>query len=233
MIEVRIGHSSTARQRDTSLATAVSLSARFPWVMPAGRLPLQNGPARLVDGGYVENSGAETALDLVQTMSWYYDAKSNPRGEIPLVQMYVISITNLQILQAQGTFGLGELLSPIRTMLSAREARAVVSLFRLIQFSELCQHYAECGGRVGFIPFLLNLYDFDLPLGWLLADSTKTIVKLHCGVAGRAGTYLGGNNIDDRNKFERLGAYAKINDSSACNVVSILQGQQRNCDRSP
>jgi hypothetical protein len=97
--------------------------------------------------------------------------------------MYVIFITNLQILQAPGTFGLGELLSPIRTMLSAREARAVVSLLRLSQFYELCQHYDECGGRVDGTPFMLNLYDFNLPLGWLLAESTKTIVKLHSGIA--------------------------------------------------
>jgi hypothetical protein len=118
-------------------------------------------------------------------------------------------------------------------MLSAREARAVVAISRLSQFSELCQNYTECGGRVDGASFTLNLYDFDLPLGWLLAESTRKIVKLHSGVAGRAGNYLGGSNIDDPDKFRRLGAYAKNNDSSACNVVSLSRGEKRNCDRPP
>ncbi|WP_334488889.1 hypothetical protein [Bradyrhizobium algeriense] len=222
--EVRAGDSSTARLRDTTLATAVSLSARFPWVLPAGRLTTQrDGPLRIVDGGYVENSGSETVFDLVQALARFYESENSLRGDLPPVQIHVIAITNLQILQAHGSFGLGEALSPIRTMLSARDTRAVVALSRLWRFIEVCAIYSECGKRVDGSSFTLNLFDFDLPLGWLLSPSTRKIVEIHSGLSHRAGTYLGGSNIDDRDKFARLGAYAANNDTAACNVVALIQ----------
>ena len=85
--------------KDIKLSTAVGLSSRFPWVLPAGfverRSPLgemqieddqrrpnqQNSQQRyfiknrlhLVDGGYFENSGAETAMDVINQISRYYE----------------------------------------------------------------------------------------------------------------------------------------------------------------
>lgn len=222
--QVRTGDSSTTRLRDISLATAVSLSARFPWVLAAGRMKVQGSSVRLVDDGYVENSGAETVFDLVKVMARFYNRGNVLRGGLPPIQIHIIAITNLQILHAQGSFGLGEPLSPIRTMLSTRETRAIVALSHLWHFIELCAAYSECGSRVEGGSFTLNLYDFDLPLGWLLAPSTRKIVELHSGVANRAGTCLGGHNIDDREKFRRLAAYAANNDSAACEIVALLQG---------
>jgi hypothetical protein len=98
-------------------------------------------------------------------------------------------------------------------------------------FEELCAEYPECDKRVSTSSFILDLYDFHLPLGWLLAPSTRRIVELHGGVANRAGTFLGGSNIDDDDKFARLGAYASNNDASACRVVAFLQGtNDTHCD---
>jgi hypothetical protein len=49
-----------------SLVDAVGLSARFPWITPTGRLPLsKNREVVLADGGYFENSGADTVFDLL------------------------------------------------------------------------------------------------------------------------------------------------------------------------
>lgn len=58
---------------DIRVSTAVNMSARFPLVMPAGRLPRPDpkhaGEMRtwgsIVDGGYFENFGAATAEDLL------------------------------------------------------------------------------------------------------------------------------------------------------------------------
>jgi len=183
----------------------------------------------LVDGGYVENSGAETLFDLVQGMARFYDRDNVVRGKVPLIQIHVIAITNFQILQPQASFGLGEILSPIKAMLSTREARAVVALSRMWRFIELCGVYSECEKRVEGSPFALNLFDFNLPLGWLLAPSTRKMVELHSGMAQSAGTYLGDSNIDDNDKFRRLGACAANNDSAACEVVALLQMDDRRC----
>ena len=217
------------KMRDISLAAATSLSARFPWVMPAGRLEFQSGTMRMVDGGYVENSGTETALDLIYTLSRFYNQNSNLRGNRPPVKFIVLTTTNLQILRSPGSSGLSEILSPIRTMLSTREARAVVSIGHLSRFTELCGVYSECGDRVDAAMFMLNLYDHRLPLGWLLAHSTRSVVRLYSGSAGRAGEFLGGSNIDDADLFSRLGAYASRNDTAACKIASLLDRKERSC----
>ena len=51
---------------DVRLSTAALLSARFPVVSPSGRLTDCGGgdPIQVVDGGYLDNSGAWTVVDL-------------------------------------------------------------------------------------------------------------------------------------------------------------------------
>lgn len=57
-------------QFDVPLSTAVSLSARFPFVSPHGNVRNQNVRVvdNAVDGGYFDNSGAVTALELLQSI---------------------------------------------------------------------------------------------------------------------------------------------------------------------
>lgn len=51
------------------LSAAAGLSARFTYVSPAGTVPGAGGaPLRVVDGGYFENSGAATVLDLLRLL---------------------------------------------------------------------------------------------------------------------------------------------------------------------
>ncbi|GLZ28386.1 hypothetical protein Lesp02_05760 [Lentzea sp. NBRC 105346] len=56
---------------DVNRSTAALLSARFPYVTPAGRLPScyeKDSPVHVVDGGYVEASASLTAHDLLETL---------------------------------------------------------------------------------------------------------------------------------------------------------------------
>ena len=57
-------------QKDIRLSTAAGLSARFPIVSPSGNVRNKKRAlvARLVDGGYFENFGAATALDLAMRL---------------------------------------------------------------------------------------------------------------------------------------------------------------------
>ena len=47
------------------------MSARFPYVSPAGSFP---GGQRIVDGGYFENSGAATALEILNVVMRWKDS---------------------------------------------------------------------------------------------------------------------------------------------------------------
>lgn len=61
-------------QRDVTLASAATNSARFPIISPAGTLKKEGSgedaePAdRIVDGGYFENDGMTTTIDLVRAL---------------------------------------------------------------------------------------------------------------------------------------------------------------------
>jgi hypothetical protein len=56
--------------RDIDLATAVTNSARFPFVSPAGRFlsPTEARNYQIIDGGYFENYGARTAWELARAI---------------------------------------------------------------------------------------------------------------------------------------------------------------------
>jgi len=55
---------------DVALSTAVLNSARFPVVSPPGNIPSESGKIaqRIVDGGYFENFGAVTAIDIADAI---------------------------------------------------------------------------------------------------------------------------------------------------------------------
>lgn len=58
-------------QRELRLSTAVLLSARFPGISPAGRVPAQGSPGHeylIVDGGYADNSGGASALEALRAL---------------------------------------------------------------------------------------------------------------------------------------------------------------------
>ena len=55
---------------DIKLSTAAGMSARFPWVLPAATVETgpERKPMRLVDGGYVESSGVDSASQLLKAL---------------------------------------------------------------------------------------------------------------------------------------------------------------------
>ena len=68
---------------DLRLSTAVTMSARFPLVSPAGVIVRNKVPVdRVVDGGYFENFGAQSALEL---------ARAPPLHEL---KPFILQITN-------------------------------------------------------------------------------------------------------------------------------------------
>lgn len=66
---VGFASSSSNGNKQISLIQAAGLSARFPWITPTGRLEVFEGEDRiLADGGYFENSGADTVFDLINSL---------------------------------------------------------------------------------------------------------------------------------------------------------------------
>ena len=116
------------------LSAAAGASARFTYVSPAGSLETaEDKKMRVVDGGYFENSGAATAMDLLNALM--SEQKENDEKKLYPILILIRNnpgappICNRnQSNEAPGEPGAGEFLndlsSPIRALLNARTARA-------------------------------------------------------------------------------------------------------------
>ncbi len=178
--------------RSLSLATAAHLSARFTYVSPAGTLARDGRiHGRVVDGGYFENSGATATNEILQTINLLADEDARWRQ----VDAYVIHISNDPVEARYGNNDslaaapdhpgiapsgfLNEMLSPLVTLLHTRDARG-----RFARETVMWQ-----AGRSNFLHFGLCRSSANVPLGWVLAASTRErmeaqLTQLRCGTDG-------------------------------------------------
>ncbi len=164
------------------LSTAAFASARFPWVTPASTVTLTNDcitshpQARLVDGGYVENSGIETALDLIDKLKSVQGISDAPKFRI-----YLLSLVSGDF-GDHGAFSFGELLEPVRALLSTRSSRTYIALNRASNDDRLPAKTVS--SLLSFPTFsrtdITGLF-YSLPLGWTLSEKTGDIISLSSG----------------------------------------------------
>ena len=90
---------------DVSMATAVTNSARFPFISPAGRFVSASGPTQaayqIIDGGYFENYGARTAWELARAIEDLNAAEPDLRV-VPIVVVVSNDLDADQPPRAQG-----------------------------------------------------------------------------------------------------------------------------------
>jgi hypothetical protein len=173
-----------AEDMDMPLSTAAGLSARFPYVTPAGffeaRAPFDETvkvKIRLGDGGYFENSGVATAFDLYMNLDEHIRERSKE------VVLYLIQIGSpIGVPRASDRFG--ELLSPLKTMLKTREARgeaAVSQVSYLNRLGALGASGDDANNR--FFEFSLDSRQLKLPLGWDLSMTSRARISRSSGYA--------------------------------------------------
>ena len=145
------------------LSTAIHNSARFTYVSPAGTL---EGGLHVVDGGYFDNSGAITAVELI------YAVRRQLREMKKAAQLKVIMIDNKPIIDTGGSTGdqdihakplrfIAGFLAPIQTLLEVRTAHADAAQAQLKRVAE-----ASGGTYIFLVPYKGKV---TLPLGWSLS----------------------------------------------------------------
>jgi hypothetical protein len=188
---------------DVRVSTASLLSARFPYVGPAGTIIGQNGKTiGLVDGGYFENTGANTAyrvlLDLkkwdesqkiaklkafkgvadsnaikqTQEFQKYETSESIYRSKVKPVIIYMNNGMETANSKTSGQTMLYQLFAPIETMMQVRDAHTVNAVSRLKEFVELYNG--------DFIEYSLQDpskkdtgAQAEVPLGWALSKKMQ------------------------------------------------------------
>jgi hypothetical protein len=219
--------------RDLTLGSAVGLSARFPWILPAATLHMAKHDARIVDGGYFENSGAETILDLLDTLRGSYHGGGKQK-----ISVHIITISSLDFQEPSSWQGIGEILSPVRTMLSTRDARGTLSIYRIATLMENCfadrapdnddktqrrddRSCNQADAQSNIFP--LNLIDFPIPLGWQLSPISARLVGLHSGYPDQVNSAPAGD-ITSNNRDERIFGYINQANEAACAIEKLLHG---------
>jgi predicted acylesterase/phospholipase RssA len=179
-----------------ALSTAAVLSARFPFVTPAATLDRVGGEGRrmrLVDGGYFENSGAATVLDLLHALALHHDR------EIPRFRPVVLVIEADPCIDrgsrekaeacmddpvaAQARTGFGELLSPVRALLATRTARGEVAKDGLERLGEVLGHL-DPAIRPPVLRLAIERRETAIPLGWMLSGAARAEIRAQLGQSG-------------------------------------------------
>ncbi len=190
---------------DLRLSTAAMASARFPYFTPAASMALRDfedldgsfPKLRLVDGGYFENSGVDTAMSVVDAIERAANEIDDPID----VRLIVFDLTRDRFRDA--TYAFGELLSPIKTILNATVARSTLAQTRARRALDAPCRYVLLGGtpipgasehdpnaklcppsevaasRVWSVS--LNDYEYDFQLGWILSRETLRRVRDQLG----------------------------------------------------
>ena len=183
-------------KRAPLLKAAVSTSARFPLVTPPGLIQTKNGLSlQLVDGGYYENSGVFTAMNLIDLIRHASTlpllttsvTTSSSDGGCGTNNNFTMNISATEAITAcikvisirrqlpePRFFHAGDLLSLFPTMSEARVAKGVANLALA---NNLYCGGERCGfGTVAVDPHIyvkyLDIEGMRLPLGWYLSRET-------------------------------------------------------------
>jgi hypothetical protein len=152
---------------DMRLSTAAHNSARFTYVSPAGSILNPGLIDHVVDGGYFENSGGQTAGDLIGRLKTLHPEVT---FNLILIRFQEVKADGSPVPLPKATRFMNEVLSPLRALLNTRGARGTLA-------------YAEAKALVPNFEFLLTQQEggIVMPLGWLLAQRTRNAIDLQIG----------------------------------------------------
>lgn len=168
--------------QDIRLSTAVNMSARFTYIMPAGRIPTAPSVgqsviwASIVDGGYFENFGAATAEDLLVSLS---STSGGHWGEIYPIVIQISSDPDLAPTDFTKTSGESppkpfaggqEVVPPLAALMNTRTARgflAATSLHSRVKAMEGAFFHFQMCKTAGRPP----------SLDWTMAEQTRRQIR--------------------------------------------------------
>ena len=156
-----------------SVATAAFLSARFPFITPPGSIGPKEERSRYVDGGYFENSGTATLMDIISALS--LDSPSAPN-----IKLIVINIGTDPVDMKYSSHGIGEITGPVVALLNTRTARGYTASNQLetvvAKMNAIRPNSAES------VHFQAYQQDRRLPTGWLLSEQALENMRCQLGI---------------------------------------------------
>lgn len=150
---------------DLRLSTAVIMSARFPYICPAGKIRSYY----FVDGGYFDNSGSGIVHEMMQRLQTLVHEDSAHAELYSKLRFHLVHISNtsLDSVTKKSIHPLvNDLASPLLTVLNTYTSQTLVNDQRLIQFFKRSDN--------AVIDEEMNLYVEDdsisYPMNWVISD---------------------------------------------------------------
>ncbi len=155
--------------KSLKISTASLLSARFPYVGPAGIINYieddKNVTMGLVDGGYFDNTGSNTTFEILMEL---YESKTHfYRNNRPIV-IYIKNGSDTQDISQSGKSLIYQIMAPLNTTMQIRDSNTKNDLKRVQELVTFL------GGE--FYTFSLDTskkYKTEIPLGWSLSQTTQ------------------------------------------------------------
>ena len=165
------------KDRDLIASTAANVSARFPIVGPSARVQINaDGKERsVVDGGYFDNFGATTLMQVMQQM-----ADEFRRENIVPIVIQIISDPDLRFppeglggqLELRGdTPGGPQVLEPLKAFQNLRSShgrQAMLDLKKLAERNGVYVHFDQCWKDIS---------GSGAPLAWVISRGSQDLLK--------------------------------------------------------
>jgi hypothetical protein len=159
--------------QDIPLSTAVSISSRFPFLTPPARIFSADNRlyGNVVDGGYFENSGGTTLIEL------YIKLRALANSNNFKVNFNLILIKNsLSIEMKEPIRGMAESFAPLAAFTNVwykSGAFGVISTEKFLMQQN--DHIMSIG--------LKRSHEINIPLGWYLSDRARNIMDEQVPIA--------------------------------------------------
>jgi hypothetical protein len=168
---------------DVAISTAINNTARFPYLEPFGEMLSASGQqvGSLVDGGYFENEGLQTALELAEWLA--AQSATLGRGVEPVIVQATgdgeANVGSADVMTC-GTVSDGafipddkhsswQILAPLFGLYHVRGGHSAVLLRQA--------HDQFCGARPRFVHFYLPAdHGSPVPLNWVLSNKTARFI---------------------------------------------------------
>lgn len=149
-------------------STAISLSARFPLVSPAGAIEWRKDfQLHYVDGGYYENKGAQSTAEALQAIKKF--SKYKDKAEFYVIQFHFIEPTPGEF---YGLRFLNESREIMKGMMNVRSGHTQFSYEELFR---ICKQ-----NNTTLIPLYLPLDGHKVPMNWVLSNAALTRLETVC-----------------------------------------------------
>jgi len=174
---------------DVPIATAINNTARFPYLEPFGEMLPISGKKQvgsLVDGGYFENEGLQTALDLAEWLAGHpvqgrpvrpiiVQATGDSEAEVGALDVMTCDNASDGPFIPDDKHGAWQVLAPLAGLYHVRGGHSAVLLRQARD--QLCGERGGDGGRPRFVHFYLPAdHGSPVPLNWVLSDAAARFI---------------------------------------------------------